>query len=85
MWVEVNNRVNYPIKEILGQMLHRGDLSLDDDACKYCISWLTINVATVGVSLFVTSWNEHPIPGIMCIPWIRLFMVCAMNQDLVSS
>lgn len=63
MSVEVNNRVNYPIKEILGQMLQRGDLSLDDDACKYCISWLTINVATVGVSLFVTSWNEHPIPG----------------------
>jgi hypothetical protein len=30
---------------------------------KFCVSWFSIRVASVGVSLAVQAWNEHPIPG----------------------
>lgn len=63
IWVEVNCRVNYPIKEVLIDMMERGDFSLDDDLHKYCVSWLTIKVAAIGIESFVAAWNEHPIPG----------------------
>ena len=62
--MEVNKRINYPIKLALVGMLDKGDISLDDDLSRYCISWCSICVASVGVALFVSSWNEHPIPGI---------------------
>lgn len=65
VWVEVNARVNYPIKTALISMMEDGDFSLDCDLDKYCVSWFAINTATVGAELFVSSWNEHPIPGII--------------------
>jgi len=64
VWVEVNARVNYPIKHVLIDMMESGDFSLDDDRDKFCVSWFAIKVAAVGIELFVASWNEHPIPGI---------------------
>lgn len=63
MWVEVNTRINYPIKEALIKMMERGQISLDDELCKYCVSWYTLRVANIGVSLLLAAWNEHPIPG----------------------
>ena len=27
------------------------------------MSWFTIKTAAAGIELFVSSWNEHPIPG----------------------
>lgn len=68
IWVEVNTRVNYPIKEALIEMLEHGDFSVDDVLDKFCVSWFTIKVAAVGIDRFVAAWNEHPIPG-MCMPW----------------
>lgn len=65
IWVEVNARVNYPIKCVLIDMMESGDFSLEDDQDKFCVSWFAIQVAAVGVELFVASWNEHPIPGII--------------------
>lgn len=64
IWVEVNARINYPIKAVLLDMLENGNFSLDIDLDKYCVSWFTIQVAAAGVELFVTAWNSHPIPGI---------------------
>ena len=64
IWVEVNARVNYPIKTALIDMMESGDFSLDNDSDKFCVSWFAIKVAAVGIELFVASWNEHPIPGI---------------------
>ncbi len=63
IWVEVNNRVNYPIKRVLIDMLEKGEFSLDDPLHCHCVSWFSINVANVGLSLFISSWNDHPIPG----------------------
>ncbi len=61
--MEVNSRVNYPIKTVLISMDENGEISLDSKVDKYCISWFTINVANAGVSLFLSAWNEHTIPG----------------------
>lgn len=58
LWVEVNRRVNYPVKRILVEMESAGDLM------KHCVSWFTIEVLSVGIQLFVQSWNNHPIPGL---------------------
>lgn len=63
IWVEVNVRVNYPIKETLIRMLDQGDISTDDQQCRFCISWFTLRVANIGLNLLVSSWNEHPIPS----------------------
>ena len=63
IWVEVNARVNYPIKQVLVDMLDSGDFSLDREMHKFCVSWFTVQVASSGIELFVAAWNNHPIPG----------------------
>ena len=55
MWVEVNTSINYPIKETLITMMEQGQISLDDELCKYCVSWYTLCVANVGVGLFLAA------------------------------
>lgn len=69
--MEVNTRVNYPIKNVLIEMAEEGDIVIDDPMCQFCVSWYTIHVANIGNGLFVSSWNEHPIPcesfSILCM------------------
>ncbi|XP_065886701.1 uncharacterized protein [Dysidea avara] len=61
IWVEVNGRVNYPIKAALIEMQENGDFNLEDDHIKHCVSWYTLHVSQVGTTMFVTAWNEHRI------------------------
>ena len=61
--MEVNARVNYPLKRVLIKMEEDGQLDLDDCTHKLSISWLTLHVANVGIRLFVSSWNAHKIPS----------------------
>ena len=63
LWVEINSRINYPIKRTLIRMSEVGALNIDNPSDRFCTSWYTLNVANVGVSLFISSWNEHRIPG----------------------
>uniref|UniRef100_A0A1X7TJY3 Integrase core domain-containing protein n=1 Tax=Amphimedon queenslandica TaxID=400682 RepID=A0A1X7TJY3_AMPQE len=63
IWVEVNSRVNYPIKQALMDLVESDLINTEDPIHKYCISWFIIQVASIGTSIFVNSWNEHPIPG----------------------
>ena len=44
-------------------MERRGDFDIDAPTHKFCVSWFTLQVAQVGTTLFVQSWNEHPIPS----------------------
>ena len=60
--MEINYRVNYPIKRILVHMLEREEISLEPHTL-VCILWFFIQVATYGVQQVVLAWNEHPIPG----------------------
>lgn len=62
-WVEVNSRVNYPIKRLLIEMSEVGDISMDDVVHKYCTSWFTIQITNAGMKLLVASWNNHPLPS----------------------
>lgn len=61
--MEINGRVNYPIKSCLLQLEEGGDILMDGSHVKFCVSWFTIRVVHVGTSLAVKAWNEHPIPG----------------------
>ncbi len=62
--MEINGRVNYPLKSCLVIMQENGDIDLDCAHQRFCISWFTIRVANVGTKLAVGAWNNHPIPGI---------------------
>lgn len=72
--MEVNSRVNYPIKAVLVEMADNGEISLDDPTTQFCTSCFSIKVASAGVTLFLTSWNQHPISGrhtyILVLLWI---------------
>lgn len=63
LWVEVNSRVNYPVKQVLVQLENNGLIDMNNSACKFCVSWFSTEVITVGIKLFIQSWNSHPIPG----------------------
>ena len=62
IWCEVNQRVNYPIKAVLNDMLDNGYISLDNSCIQFCTSFV-MQVANAGVTLFISSWNNHKIPG----------------------
>ena len=62
--MEINARVNYPLKTCLIELEERHDIDMDCSQTKFCVSWFTIRVANIGTSLAVAAWNEHPIPGI---------------------
>ncbi|XP_065894563.1 uncharacterized protein [Dysidea avara] len=63
MWVEINTRVNYPIKSCLVSLETAGDIDMDCPHTKYCVSWFTLQVVNVGTTIVVQSWNSHPISG----------------------
>lgn len=63
IWVEVNGRVNYPIKAALIEMQEDGAFNLEHEDTKYYISWYTMRVSQVGTTMFVKAWNEHRISG----------------------
>ena len=77
MWVEVNSRVNYPIKSCLVCLEERGEINMDDDHIKYCVSWFTIRVANIGTTMTVSAWNEHSIPGKMLL----VIITCATETN----
>ncbi len=64
IWVEINSRVNYPVKACLNKMMENDSFNLDSDTHKFCISWFSIGVCCVGTKLTVLAWNDHPTPGI---------------------
>lgn len=63
MWPEINNRVNYPLKVAMVQLLDQDLLSMEDNTVKYCASQLLCEVSHVGVTRVVEAWNAHSIPG----------------------
>jgi hypothetical protein len=64
--VEVNCRINYPIKQILQDMEESGEISLNDPIVRFCVSNITIRVVLVGVNRHTPAWNNHTIPGKAC-------------------
>ena len=62
-WVEVNSRVNYPLKAALTWMQSNSIIDLDCPVTKFCVSLMTGKLSQVGIKLHVRSWNNHRIPG----------------------
>jgi hypothetical protein len=63
IWPEVNQRVNYPIKGALVEMVDREIINIDDDIQKFCVSNLCLKLAELGINRVVSSWNAHRVPG----------------------
>ena len=53
IWVEVNARVNYPIKTVLIDMMKGGDFSLDDDRDRFCVSWFPLKLQQLEFSFLL--------------------------------
>ena len=47
MWVEVNKRINYPIKNALEQFATGGLINMTQDNAKFAVSWVSCRVAKV--------------------------------------
>ena len=62
MWVEVNSRVNYPIKSVLSQFVQNGNIDMSLDEVKFAVSWVTCRVSSIGLKLFAQAWNHHLVP-----------------------
>ena len=62
-WGEVNDRVNYPIKNILRGMLDEGIINVEDPLDRFVTSVITQKVAQVCVYRSVLSWNHHRVSG----------------------
>ena len=62
-WVEINSRVNYPLKTALVWMQQHMIIDLDCPVTKYCVSLMTGILCEVGIRLHIRSWNNHRISG----------------------
>ena len=62
-WVEINSRVNYPVKTALIEMQQHDDINMDSLIHQFCTLWYTLRVVSAGCTLAVQAWNNHSIPG----------------------
>ena len=62
LWVEINSRINYPVKQVLVEMDNNGDINMADSLHRYCVSWIAIEVLKIGAET-ICSWNSHTISG----------------------
>jgi len=63
IWPEINQRVNYPIKGALVELVDAGYIDIDDEVTKYCTSNIGLQLSEIGIGTVVASWNAHRIPG----------------------
>ena len=61
--MEVNIRVNYPIKTALVEFENNSVFDMENETDKFCVSWVSCQVAPYGLQVCIRSWNNHPIPG----------------------
>ena len=66
-WPEANQRVVYPIKENLVRMENGSLINMYDPVVQFCVSFITMNVAEVGLERVIGSWNSHSIHGFVVV------------------
>uniref|UniRef100_A0A7M5V8Y1 Integrase core domain-containing protein n=1 Tax=Clytia hemisphaerica TaxID=252671 RepID=A0A7M5V8Y1_9CNID len=62
-WVEMNGRVNYPLKTALVWLDNNNIFDINDEIQKYSVSRVSMAVAKYGAGICIRSWNEHHIRG----------------------
>ena len=63
VWPQVNARVNYPLKRILYALQESNTINMSCPITKFCVSFVVIKSAAVGMNRFVSAWNSHFIAG----------------------
>ena len=61
--MEVNTRVNYPIKTALVEFENNSVFDMENETDKFCVSWVSCQVASFGLQVCIRSWNSHPMSG----------------------
>ena len=61
--MDVNIRVNYPIKTALVEFENNSVFDMENETDKFCVSWVSCQVASYGLQFCIKSWNSHPVPG----------------------
>ena len=61
--MDVNIRVNYPIKTALVEFESNSVFDMENETDKFCVSWVSCQFASYGLQFCIKSWNSHPIPG----------------------
>lgn len=57
--MEVNQRVNYPVKQVLVAIESAGEINMSDNLNRFCVSWTTLNVIQSAIKNFIAAWNNH--------------------------
>ena len=47
-------------------------IDMNDDIRKFCVLFVSIQVASFGLETVVASWNEHIIPGNKCFLFVLI-------------
>ena len=63
--MEVNIRVNYPLKNNLNDIVRKDQINIANEQVKFSVSWILRNVTRQGLHMFQELWNNHRIPGMM--------------------
>ena len=63
IWVELNQRVTYPLKRIVQRMDESRAISMDCVITKFCVSGVLCQLSEVGMWRMINAWNSHPIPN----------------------
>ncbi|XP_068747843.1 uncharacterized protein [Montipora capricornis] len=63
IWVEMNHRVNYPLKRALNAMVNNEEIDMEDEITKFAVSWVTMKICHTGCKQVIDAWNSHCIPG----------------------
>lgn len=65
-WVEVNQRVNYPLKRELNSVAQTELVNMEDEDSRFFVSSVASALAGRATIHAMDSWNDHTIPGKGC-------------------
>ena len=62
LWPEGNQRINDPVKQVLVEMENNGEIDMNCEVTKFCVSFVSIMVVSEPTSQFISAWNMHRVP-----------------------
>ncbi|XP_048064222.1 uncharacterized protein LOC125278871 isoform X1 [Megalobrama amblycephala] len=83
MWPEINNRVNYPLKEALIQLQDQEAIDMEDSLTRFCTSNLSGQMCQIGINRFVHSCNAQRTPRYVTLCELDLFIMRWIQMDLL--